>query len=228
MIVEPAMSNAGLVLPDPGYLQGLKDLCHSNGVLLAFDEVKTGATLAYGGAVEAFGVTPDIVCLAKAIGAGIPCSAIGGTEEAMGMIVRGEIEQVGTFNGNPMTMAVMKTNLSEVLTRDAYKEFDRINAGFAKTQEVIDRYRLPVSLKLLGAKGSMDWSPTPIHEFRDLWEIDDRIPQLAWLWQLNRGVFKSPGSKWESWTTSIVHSDADVKRYVDNFDEFAATITDNA
>jgi len=228
MIVEPAMSNAGLVLPDPGYLQGLKDLCHSNGVLLAFDEVKTGATLAYGGAVEAFGVTPDIVCLAKAIGAGIPCSAIGGTEEAMGMIVRGELEQVGTFNGNPMTMAVMKTNLSEVLTRDAYKEFDRINAGFAKTQEVIDRYRLPVSLKLLGAKGSMDWSPTPIHEFRDLWEIDDRIPQLAWLWQLNRGVFKSPGSKWESWTTSIVHSDADVKRYVDNFDEFAATITDNA
>jgi glutamate-1-semialdehyde 2,1-aminomutase len=225
MIVEPCMTNAGLVLPDPGYLQGLKDLCHRNGVLLAFDEVKTGATLAYGGAIEAFGVTPDLVCLAKAIGAGIPCSAIGGTEEAMGMIVRHELEQVGTFNGNPMTMAVMKTNLGEVLTREAYGEFDRINGVFATTQQIIDRYRLPVSLKLLGAKGSIDWSPTPIHEFRDLWEIDDRVPQLAWLWQLNRGVFKSPGSKWESWTTSIVHSNADVQRYVDNFESFAAAIT---
>jgi glutamate-1-semialdehyde 2,1-aminomutase len=225
MIVEPAMSNAGLVLPDPGYLQGLKDLCHRNGVFLAFDEVKTGCTLAYGGAVEAFGVTPDLVCLAKAIGAGVPCSAIGGTEEAMGMIVRHELEQVGTFNGNPLTMAVMKVNLTEVLTREAYGEFDRINGVLEGTQEVIDRHSLPASLKLLGAKGSIDWSSTPIHEYRDLWDIDDRVPQLAWLWQLNRGVFKSPGSKWESWTTSIVHSDADVQRYVDNFEEFAATIT---
>ena len=63
---------------------------------------------------------------------------------------------------------------------------------------------------------------TPIHEYRDLWAIDDRIPQLAWLWQLNRGVFKSPGSKWESWTTSIVMSDEDAQRYVDNFEEMAA------
>jgi glutamate-1-semialdehyde 2,1-aminomutase len=193
--------------------------------MLAFDEVKTGATLAYGGAVEAFGVTPDLVCLAKAIGAGIPCSAIGGTEEAMGMIVRNELEQVGTFNGNPMTMAVMKVNLTEVLTREAYGEFDRINGVLAGTKAVIERYKLPVSLKMLGAKGSIDWSPEPIHEFRDLWAIDDRVPQLAWLWQLNRGVFKSPGSKWESWTSSIVHSDADAQRYVDNFESFAAAIT---
>ena len=76
-----------------------------------------------------------------------------------------------------------------------------------------------------GAKGSIDWSLTPIHEYRDLWEIDDRIPQLAWLWQLNRGVFKSPGSKWESWTTSIVMSDEDAQRYVDNFESMAAAIS---
>ena len=80
-------------------------------------------------------------------------------------------------------------------------------------------------MKLLGAKGSIEWSETPIHEYRDLWKIDDRIPQLAWLWQLNRGVFKSPGSKWESWTTSIVMSDEDAQRYVDNFEEMAAAIT---
>jgi glutamate-1-semialdehyde 2,1-aminomutase len=225
MIVEPAMTNCGLVLPDPGYLQALKDICHANGALLAFDEVKTGCTLAWGGAVEAFGVVPDLVCLAKAIGAGLPCGAIGGTEEAMGMIVRGELEQVGTFNGNPLTMAAMKVNLTEVLTKDAYAEFDRIDDGFGRCADVIERYRLPASLKLLGAKGSIDWHAEPIHEYRDLWEIDDRIPQLAWLWQMNRGVFKSPGSKWESWTSSIVHTDEDVDRYVTNFEELAAAIT---
>lgn len=225
MIIEPVMTNCGVVLPDPGYLQALKDTCHANGALLAFDEVKTGCTVAWGGAVEAFDVTPDLVCLAKAIGAGLPCGAIGGTEEAMSMIIKGELDQMGTFNGNPLTMAAMKVNLTEVLTKDAYKEFDRINDGFRRCQDVIDKHRLPVSMKLLGAKGSVDWRPTPIHEYRDLWEIDDRVPQLAWLWQLNRGVFKSPGSKWESWTTSIVHSDEDVQRYVDNFEEFAAAIT---
>jgi glutamate-1-semialdehyde 2,1-aminomutase len=225
MIVEPAMSNCGLVLPDPGYLADLKEICHDNDALFAFDEVKTGCTLAWGGAVEAFGVVPDLVCLAKAIGGGLPCGAIGGTVEAMGMIVRGELEQVGTFNGNPLTMAAMKVNLSEVLTKDAYREFDRINAGFGRANEVIQKYRLPASMKLLGAKGSIDWRTEPIHEYRDLWKVDDRVPQLAWLWQLNRGVFKSPGSKWESWSTSIVHSDEDVARYVDNFEELAAAIT---
>ena len=225
MIVEPAMTNCGLVLPDPGYLAELKEICHANGALLAFDEVKTGATLAWGGAVEAFGVVPDLVCLAKAIGGGLPCGAIGGTEEAMGLIVSGDLEQVGTFNGNPLTMAAMKATLTEVLVPEAYREFDRINAGFERCHEVIEEYRLRASMKLLGAKGSIDWRAEPIHEYRDLWEIDDRVPQLAWLWQLNRGVFKSPGSKWESWTSSIVHSDADVARYVENFEEFAAAIT---
>ena len=225
MIVEPVMTNCGVVLPDAGYLQALKDACHANDALLAFDEVKTGCALAWGGAVEVFGVVPDLVCLAKAIGGGLPCGAIGGTEDAMGMILRGELEQVGTFNGNPLTMAAMKANLTEVLTKDAYREFDRINAGFERCNEVIVKYKLPASMKLLGAKGSIDWRSTPIHEYRDLWEIDDRIPQLAWLWQLNRGVFKSPGSKWESWTSSTVHSDEDVARYVDNFEELAQAIT---
>ena len=224
VIIEPAMSNCGLVLPDPGYLQAVVDAAHRHGALVAFDEVKTGFTLAWGGAVEAFGVVPDLVCLAKSLGAGLPCGAIGGTEEAMSMIVSGELDQVGTFNGNPLTMAAAKANLLDVLTPDAYKEFDRINGILGRCEDIIAKYRLPASMKLHGAKGSIDWSPEPIHEYRDLWDIDDRVPQLAWLWQLNRGVFKSPGSKWESWTTSIGHSDADARRYVDNFEELASAI----
>jgi glutamate-1-semialdehyde 2,1-aminomutase len=225
MIVEPAMSNCGLVLPDAGYLAGLKELCHADGALFVFDEVKTGFTLAWGGAIEAFGVVPDLVCLAKALGAGLPCGAIGGTEEAMSMVISGELDQQGTFNGNPLTMAAAQANLLEVLTPDAYARFDELNAILQKSDQVCLKHGLAANVKVLGAKGSVEFRREPIHEYRDLWDIDDRVPQLAWLWQLNRGVFKSPGSKWESWTTSIVHSEDDVRRYVDNLEEFAATVT---
>jgi glutamate-1-semialdehyde 2,1-aminomutase len=225
MIVEPVMTNCGVVLPDDGYLQGLKDLCHANGAMFAYDEVKTGFTVARGGAIEAFGVQPDLAAFAKALGAGLPCGAIGGTADAMAGVISGEIEQVGTFNGNPLTMAAAKVNLTEVLTQPAYERLDELNTILHRCEDVIAKYRLPASMKTLGAKGSIDWSTTPIHEYRDLWKIDDRVPQLAWLWQLNRGVFKSPGSKWESWTTSIVMSDADAHRYVENFEGFADAIT---
>jgi glutamate-1-semialdehyde 2,1-aminomutase len=225
MIVEPVMTNCGVVLPDPGYLQRLKEICHAHGAMFAFDEVKTGFTVAWGGAIEAFGVQPDLVAYAKALGAGLPCGAIGGTEDAMGIILRGELEQVGTFNGNPLTMAAAKVNLTEVLTKDAYVRLDEIDAILRGCIDVIAAHRLPASMKSLGAKGSIDWRAEPIHEYRDLWEIDDRVPQLAWLWQLNRGVFKSPSSKWESWTASIVMSDSDAGRYVENFASFADAIT---
>ncbi|HVF09077.1 MAG TPA: aminotransferase class III-fold pyridoxal phosphate-dependent enzyme, partial [Actinomycetota bacterium] len=225
MIVEPVMTNCGVVLPDDGYLQGLKDLCRANGAMFSYDEVKTGFTVARGGAIEAFGVAPDLVAFAKALGAGLPCGAIGGTAEAMAGVISGDIEQVGTFNGNPLTMAAAKVNLEEVLTEPAYERLDELNTILHRCEDVMATYRLPASMKTLGAKGSIDWSSTPIHEYRDLWTIDDRVPQLAWLWQLNRGVFKSPGSKWESWTTSIVMTDADAERYVDNFESFAEAIT---
>jgi glutamate-1-semialdehyde 2,1-aminomutase len=86
VIVEPAMMNVGIVLPDAGYLAGLRDIAHRHGALLIFDEVKTGATIAAGGATERFGVTPDLIALAKAIGGGLPCGAVGGRADVMGVI----------------------------------------------------------------------------------------------------------------------------------------------
>jgi len=226
MIVEPAMMNCGVILPEPGYLQGLKDLCHRHGAHLAFDEVKTGATIAYGGAVEAFGVTPDIVCLAKAIGGGLPCGAIGATRELFRPVLDDEYDMAGTFNGNPLTMAASKAVLTEVLTRDAYRRFDEIHAALsAGCSAAIERHRLPAYVTGLGAKGSVIYSSTPVREYRDAIGIDERITYLAWLFQQNRGVFKSPWSKQETWTTSVFHTDEDVRRYVENFDELAAALT---
>lgn len=225
MIVEPCMTNLGVTLPEPGYLQAIKDICHANGAYLAFDEVKTGATVAWGGAIEAFGVTPDLACFAKAIGGGLPCGAIGGVEELMGLVVCGKVEQVGTFNGNPLTMAASRAALTEVLTKDAYARFDELHAIIRNgVRAAIDRYRLPARITTLGAKGGVNWKAEPVRELRDAVDIDERLSYLAWLWQLNRGVFKSPWAKWESWTISVAHSAEDARRYVDNFEELAAAI----
>jgi glutamate-1-semialdehyde 2,1-aminomutase len=226
MIVEPAMMNCGVILPDPGYLQGLKDLAHAHGAYLAFDEVKTGATIAFGGAVEAFGVTPDIVCLAKAIGGGLPCGAIGATRELYRPVLDDEYDIAGTFNGNPLTMAATKATLTEVLTRDVYDQLNSIHKVLADgCTSVIEKYRLPAYVSGLGAKGSVIYSATPVREYRDAMGIDERITYIAWLFQQNRGVFKSPWAKQETWTTSVFHTDEDAARYVDNFEELAAALT---
>jgi len=226
MIVEPAMMNCGVILPDPGYLQGLADLCHEFGGYLAFDEVKTGATLTYGGAVEAFGVVPDIVCLAKAIGGGTPCGAIGATEEVFRVVMDGEYDMAGTFNGNPLTMAAMKATLTEVLTRDAYDTLNHVDAYLKEgLGAAIERHRLPAYVTGIGAKGSVIYSTTPVREYRDAVGIDERVTYLAWLFQQNGGVFKSPWAKQETWTLSVRHSDEDAQRYVDNFEAFAAAIS---
>ncbi len=225
MIVEPAMMNCGVIMPDDGYLQGLKDLLHARGAFLAFDEVKTGATIAYGGAVEAFGVDPDIVTLAKAIGGGVPCGAIGATEGLYAPVVSGEMDMAGTFNGNPLTIAASKATLTEVLTKDSYAHLNEIHRVLHEGCEAaIERHRLPAYVTGLGAKGSVIYSPTRVREYRDTVGIDERITYLAWLFQQNRGVFKSPWSKQETWTTSVQHSVDDANRYVANFDEFAAAI----
>jgi glutamate-1-semialdehyde 2,1-aminomutase len=226
MILEPAMMNSGVILPEPDYLQGLKDLCHANGAYLAFDEVKTGATLAYGGATEVFGVVPDVICLAKAMGGGTPCGAIGATEELYGPVLRNEYDMAGTFNGNPLTMAASRAALTEVLVPEVYEHFNRIDKvmqdGLAS---VVESYGLPCHVTGLGAKGSVIYSTQPVREYRDAVGIDERITYLAWLMQQNRGVFKSPWTKQETWTLSVAHTEDDAGRYIANFEEFAAAVT---
>jgi len=225
MIVEPAMMNCGVIFPEPGYLQGLKDLLHAHGAYLAFDEVKTGITLAHGGAAEVFGVTPDILCLAKAIGGGLPCGAIGATQELYQQVIDGVYDMAGTYNGNPLTMAASKVALTEVMTPDVYGHLNDIHAILSEgCTAAIETYHLPAHVTGVGAKGSVIYSATPVREYRDAVGIDERITYLAWLVQQNRGVFKSPWSKQETWTTAITHSEEDARRYVANFEELASML----
>src|SRR5215218_3844186 len=121
LIMEPAMMNINIIPPVEGYLERVRGLCSAHGVKLIFDEVKTGCTIAPGGATERFGVDADVVTLAKATFGGYPGGAIGMTEELAALVEDGEYHQYGTFNGNPLVMAASEAALLEALTPDAYE-----------------------------------------------------------------------------------------------------------
>jgi glutamate-1-semialdehyde 2,1-aminomutase len=222
MIVEPIMMNAGIIIPDDGYLATLKDLLHEHGALLAFDEVKTGLTVGPGGATRLLGVTPDLICIAKAVGGGLSTAAIGGSAEVMGLIATGGYEQVGTFNGNPLAMAAARAMLTEVLDDTAYVHLDRLRDRMRDgLQGVVDRHDAPWRVVTAGAKGCVSFLPHPIRNFRDFRELDGRYGHAHWLVQHNRGAFLPPWGKVEQWLISVQHTDADVDRFVANTEHLA-------
>ncbi len=225
MILEPIMMNAGIIAPEPGYLDGLRELLHRHDALLTFDEVKTGFTTGPGGATARYGVVPDIVCLAKALGGGIAVAAIGGTDQVMAAIVDGTYDQVGTFNGNPLAMAAARATLESVLTDAAYAHLDRLSermrTGVAAT---IAEHRLPWHLVSIGAKGCVTFRSGAVREYRDFLGIDDRLGQAHWLVQHNGGVFLPPWGKVEQWLLSVQHDEHDVDRFTRNFAKLAAAV----
>ena len=226
VIMEAAMMNLGIVLPEPGYLEAVREITRRHGIVLIFDEVKTGLAIAAGGATEKWGVKPDMVTLAKALGGGVPTGAIGGSEEVFTVVADGSVVQVGTYNGNPLGMAAVRANLTEVLTPDAYRHLDHLNDRIvAGCQEVVDKYNLPGYAIGVGSKGCVTFSPVKIVDYETFKaNQDEDLAELAWLYNMNRGIFMTPGRE-EEWTLSITHTDEAVDAYVAVFDEMAAELT---
>jgi len=226
VIMEPALMNLGVVLPEPGYLEAVREITRKHGVLLIFDEVKTGLCIAPGGGTERFGVTPDLVTLAKALGGGLPSGAIGGTEEAFELVDAEKVVQVGTYNGNPLSMAAARANLLEVLTPDAYAHLDALNEHILSScQAVIDKYSFPGYSVGVGSKGCVTFSPERIVDYETFKANQDaELCELAWLYNMNRGIFMTPGRE-EEWTLSITHSFDDCDAFVAAFEEMADDLT---
>ena len=222
MIVEPIMMNAGIIPPEPGYLETLRRVTRDHGALLTFDEVKTGLTVSPGGVTALHGVVPDMVCLAKSLGGGVPTGAVGGTVEVMKAISSGLYEQVGTFNGNPLSMAAARATLLEILDDAAYRHLATLSESIvAGTTEAIERYELPAYSVAAGAKGAVTFSEVRVRHYRQFLKQGDRHHYAAWLYQFNRGVFLPPWAKGEQWMVSVQHSLEDTARFVETFVEFA-------
>jgi glutamate-1-semialdehyde 2,1-aminomutase len=226
VIMEAAMMNLGVVLPDPGYLEAVREITSRRGIVLIFDEVKTGLAIAAGGATERFGVTPDLVTLAKTLGGGLPAAAIGGSEEAMSAVEDGRVYQVGTYNGSPVVMAAARASLLEVLTPDAYELLDRLNDRLLLgCTAVVERHGLPGYSVGVGAKGCVTFSPQRIVDYETFKAHQDvEATELAWVYNMNRGIFMTPGRE-EEWTLSVAHTEEDVDAYVAVFEEMAAELT---
>jgi glutamate-1-semialdehyde 2,1-aminomutase len=226
VIMEAAMMNLGVVLPEPGYLEEVRAITARHGIVLIFDEVKTGLAIASGGATERFGVTPDMVTLAKTLGGGLPCGAIGGTEEVMSVVEDGSVYQVGTYNGNPLSMAAARASLEHVLTPQAYRHLDELNDRIVKGCEaVIERHQLPGYAVGAGSKGCVTFSTERVVDYESFKANQDvAVTELAWLWNMNRGIYMTPGRE-EEWTLSVTHESEAIDAYVQAFDEMAAALT---
>lgn len=222
MILEPIAMNPVPIAPRPGYLAGLRTLLTAHDALLAFDEVQTGLTVDPGGATALYGVVPDVVCVAKALGGGFPVAAVGGTREVMRLIETGAYKQVGTLNGNPLAMAVVRAILEQVLTPAGHAAIASISSALAAGARThLAAAPVPGTARSLGAKGCV--------LFDDVWPTDHRsvlglafpVARGHWLYQLNHGVLTAPSGKW---LATAAHGPEDVALYLRNLRGYLAAI----
>jgi glutamate-1-semialdehyde 2,1-aminomutase len=251
ILIEPVQFNIGVVPPLPGYLERVRELATAYGAVLIFDEVKTGVVLAYGGAYEHFGVKPDLFCLAKSIGGGVPIGAFGGRGEVMSVIEKlpesrfggmggsvggtaiehstipggaTRVAHLGTFNGNPLSMAAGLATLTRILTPDAYPRLhalaNRLTAG---CQQVIHDFGLPAYAVNVGPKGCVMFTPARVTNYRDFIGLDSELWAASFFYLANRGVLLPPGPD-DQWTLSVQHVEDEIERYVATFREFASEV----
>ncbi len=226
LIMEPVMMNLGVVLPEPGFLEAVRTLTKKHGIVLIFDEVKSGITTAAGGAVERFGVVPDMVTLAKAISGGLPAGAVGGTDEIMSVIAPGKVYQVGTYNGNPLCMAAARASLEKVMTPEAYAWLDHLNGRLMSGIDAVNAaHGLPYYTVGIRSKGCVTFSRTKITDYESYIEHQDHeLCRLAWAYAFNRGVLIA-GNREAEWTLSIQHADDDIDRYLAFYEELIRDVT---
>jgi glutamate-1-semialdehyde 2,1-aminomutase len=223
MVVEPVVENLSIVVPDAGYLAGVRQLCDEHGVVLLFDEVKTGLTAGYAGAAQRLGVKPDLITLAKSIGGGLPLAAFGGTREVMEVVVDGRMAHFGTYNGNPLVMAAAKA-VDEICTAEALADTEAVNVrALSAIDDVIDAYELPAHTVGLGVKGCVTWSTTPVRTYRDYKATDFAMAELSWLWGVNRNILTPPGLD-EQWLVSLAHTDEDMGLLVEHVTDLAKAL----
>jgi glutamate-1-semialdehyde 2,1-aminomutase len=223
VFMEPVLENIGIVVPDDGYLAGVRAMCDANGALLVFDEVKTGLTAGPAGASQRLGVTPDLVCLAKSIGGGLPLAAFGGRDEVMACLSDDRMPHFGTYNGNPLVVAAAIA-IDEIATAEALASAEKLNVDSLEAMNtIIGEYSLPAHTVGLGVKGAVTWSTTPVRNYRDYKRTDFGAAELSWLWGVNRGILTPPGLD-EQWLVSLAHTRDDMDLLVGDFRELAEAL----
>ena len=222
IIVEPVAANMGVVLPKPGFLEGLRQLCDESGALLIFDEVITGFRLAFGGAAEYFGVRPDMVTYGKIIGGGMPVGAYGGRKDVMSVVSpAGKVYQAGTLSGNPIAMAAGMTQL-QILhdNQEKYKELERLGEKlYGGMEKLIGQYHLPYSMNYVGSLGSLFFTKEPVTDYTSAKTADTKVFAQYFAYMLGHGIHLA-SSQFEAMFLSCMHDDTIIERTLEVFESY--------
>ena len=215
IIVEPVPGNAGLYLPQPGYLDFLREVTTANGALLLFDEVMTGFRLANGGAQERFGITPDLSCFGKVIGGGLPVGAFGGRAEIMDYLAPlGPVYQAGTLSGNPLAMAAGIAALEELAASDAFVKLEELGAALeAGMKGAAKAAGVPVQFNRCGSMFCGYFTSEPVHNVADAMKSDRERFKKYFHGMLAEGIYLAP-SQFEAGFLSTAHTAADIEQTV--------------
>src|SRR6266404_3664672 len=213
IIVEPVPGNAGLYLPQPGYLEFLRETTRASDALLIFDEVMTGFRLAKGGAQERFGITPDLSCFGKVIGGGLPVGAFGGRAEIMDCLAPlGPVYQAGTLSGNPLAMAAGIAALEELAATDAYTKLEQLGEQLeAGMIEAAKAAGVPVRFNRCGSMFCAYFTSEPVHNLADAMKSDRVRFAKYFHGMLEQGIYVAP-SQFEAGFLSTAHTPEDIER----------------
>jgi glutamate-1-semialdehyde 2,1-aminomutase len=206
VVVEPVAANMGVVPPEPGFLEGLRELTAQYGALLLFDEVITGFRIAYGGAQSVYGIHPDLTALGKVMGGGFPCAAFGGRRDLMVQLApTGPVYQAGTLSGNPVAVAAGIAALDLARDRDPYpglaRTAERLSAGLVAA---FGARGIPVTVNRAGSLFSAFFTDGPVRDYADARAADHERYARLFHHMLERGVYLPP-SGYELWTLSTTH-----------------------
>nr|HID59047.1 glutamate-1-semialdehyde-2,1-aminomutase [Desulfobacterales bacterium] len=227
IIVEPVAGNMGLVPPKPGFLESLRTLTEENGIVLIFDEVMTGFRVSYGGAQALYDILPDLTCLGKIIGGGLPVGAYGGKREIMRMVApEGPVYQAGTLSGNPVAMAAGIATLREVQKPGFYDELEEKSSRLAEgLKEAANKAGIPATVNRVGSMLGLFFSQGPIDDFSDAQGSDTSTFARYFREMLKRGVYLAP-SQFEAVFVSAAHTWEDIERTIECASEVFEAIRD--
>jgi glutamate-1-semialdehyde 2,1-aminomutase len=225
VILEPIPMNIGVCMPEQDYLKNVQDLCRSNGALMILDEVKTGVKLARGGACEYFGIKPDLICLAKAIGGGFPMAAFGGRKDVMEVLDKGIVFHAGTYNSNTVGVAAGLAMLTKVLTDDVYPRLGKLNRMLIDGyNDVLKKEGLKGYAIGAGVNGTVQFTDREVKNYRDWLTVDEEMWKVWWYGMLNRGVMTQAYAWDEQWTLCVAHTERDIEFHLQQFRELVPSL----
>ncbi|MDO9124590.1 MAG: glutamate-1-semialdehyde 2,1-aminomutase [Deltaproteobacteria bacterium] len=219
IIVEPIAGNMGVILPEKGFLEGLRKICDEKGILLLFDEVITGFRVAYGGAQELYGIKADLTCLGKIIGGGLPVGAYGGKEKIMeGVAPLGGVYQAGTLSGNPLAMAAGIETLEILKSRRVYQDLEKKTSYLTeRIFESAEEQGIPVSINRATGMFTLFFTGGPVRDYFSAKMSDTKRFAKFFIEMLDQGIYLPP-SQYEAWFISLAHTQKDLDKTIEACD----------